>query len=91
MDHAEQFAIPLVVGSEANTVNDLFNADPAMKKAAYLFTVENLNLHNLSPVSDSKLLWTIPRPKKTQSALAEPRSGEGEAEGVPEGVSPVHG
>ncbi|XP_062086073.1 ornithine aminotransferase, mitochondrial-like [Humulus lupulus] len=56
VDHAEQFTIPVVVGSEANAVNDLINADPAVNKAAYLFTVENLNLHKLSPVSNPRLL-----------------------------------
>ncbi|XP_062096702.1 uncharacterized protein LOC133802418 [Humulus lupulus] len=80
----KQFAVPLVVGSEADAVMGLINADPALKKAAFLFTVENLNLHKLSPVSDPKLLWTIPGSKKMKAMSVEPCPDEGEAEDEPE-------
>ncbi|XP_062114350.1 uncharacterized protein LOC133825420 [Humulus lupulus] len=84
----EHFAMPEVVGSKADA---FLKANPAEKMATYLFTVDKLNFHKLSPVSDPGLLWSILGSKKKKAASAEHRSDEGEAERVPEGVSLGHG
>ena len=90
MDCVEHFATPGVVESEANAVDEFLEANPAEKMVVHLFTVDKHNFHKLSPVSDPGLLWTISGTKKKEAALAEHHSDGGEAERVPEGVSPGH-
>ncbi|XP_062104924.1 uncharacterized protein LOC133816452 [Humulus lupulus] len=80
----KQFVVPSVIGSEAKAVTDLINADSAMKKVPFLFTVANLNRHQLSPVSDPKLLWSVTGSKKTVAMPAEPFPDDDEAEDEPE-------
>ena len=77
---AGQFADPSVIGSEAEAINRLIEADPALKKATVLFTMANLNRHQLSPVSNPKFLWSITRSKKVVATPAGPSLHEDEAE-----------
>ncbi|XP_062082456.1 uncharacterized protein LOC133788852 isoform X2 [Humulus lupulus] len=85
------FADPSVIGSEAEAIGKLIAADSAEKKATVLFTVENLTRHQLSPVSNSKFLWSITGSKKVVATPAGPSLHEGEAEVEMEDAPPSPG
>ena len=72
-------------------MDKFLEADLAEKMVVHFFTVDKLNFHKLSLVSDPGLLWSIYGSKKKKAASAEQHSDGGEAEHVPEGVSLGHG
>ena len=74
------FADPSVIGPEAEAIGKLLAVDSALKKATVLFTVVNLNRHQLSPVSDPKFMWSVTRSKKAMAMPAGPSLHDGEAE-----------
>ncbi|XP_062098493.1 uncharacterized protein LOC133804342 [Humulus lupulus] len=81
-----KFADPSVIGPEAEAIGKLLAADSALKKAAVLFTVVNLNRHQLSPVSNPKFLWSVTGSKKAMAMPAGPSLHDGGAEEETEDV-----
>ena len=67
-------------------MDNFLDANPARKMATRLFTVANLNRHNLSAVSNPDALWHVSERRK-KAPLVKHHSNRGDAEWVPEEVS----